>query len=81
VLIAGSTLMIGGRAACPMREAKALPGTRQHLRHVRLWATRSVAVEQYYKYNLTLEVTPHNRVRFELPRGGQGARASRPRSR
>ena len=31
-----------------------------------------VAVEQPYKYNLTLEVTLHNRVRFELPREDKG---------
>jgi isoquinoline 1-oxidoreductase subunit beta len=70
VLISGSTLMIGG-VFVSGREAKALPGPGNTSDTFDL-GDSLVAVEQSYKYNLTLEVTAHNRVRFELPREDKG---------
>ncbi len=70
VLIAGSTLMIGG-VFLTREEAAALPGP-GNTSDVADLGDSLVAVEQPYKYNLKLEVTPHNRVRFELPRQDKG---------
>jgi len=70
VLIGGSTLMIGG-VFLTRDEAAALPGPGNTSDVVDL-GDSLVAVEQPYKYNLTLEVTAHNRVRFELPRQDKG---------
>ena len=70
VLIGGSTLMIGG-VFLTREEAAALPGPGNTSDSVDL-GDSLVAVEQPYKYNLTLEVTAHNRVRFELPRQDKG---------
>ncbi len=70
VLIGGSTLMIGG-VFLTREEAAALPGPGNSTEYVDIGDTL-VLVETPYKYNLTLEVTPHNRVRFELPREDKG---------
>jgi isoquinoline 1-oxidoreductase beta subunit len=70
VLVGGSTLMIGG-VFLTRDEAAALPGPGNTSDVVDL-GDSLVAVEQAYKYNLTLEVTAHNRVRFELPRQDKG---------
>jgi isoquinoline 1-oxidoreductase beta subunit len=70
VVIAGSTLMIGG-VFLTREEASALSGPGNTSDQVDL-GDSLVAAEANYKYNLTLEVTPHNRVRFELPREDKG---------
>src|SRR2546422_4496773 len=70
VVIASSTLMIGG-VFLTREEAAALPGPGNTSDQFDL-GDSLVAVEQDYKYNLTLEVTAHNRVRFELPREDKG---------
>src|SRR5688572_22261121 len=61
VLIGGSTLMIGG-VFLTREQAAALPGPGNTSDQVDI-GDSLVAVEQPYKYNLTLEVTAHNRVR------------------
>ena len=70
VLVAGSSLMIGG-VFLTKEQAAALPGPGNTSDVLDLGDTL-VAAETAYKYNLTLEVTPHNRVRFELPREDKG---------
>src|SRR5258706_7018521 len=70
VLIGGSTLMIGG-VFLSREQAEALPGPGNSSEYLDLGDTL-VLVETPFKYNLTLEVTPHNRVRFELPREDKG---------
>jgi isoquinoline 1-oxidoreductase beta subunit len=70
VLVAGSSLMIGG-VFLTKEQAAALPGPGNTSDVLDLGDTL-VAAETPYKYNLTLEVTPHNRVRFELPREDKG---------
>jgi len=70
VMIAGSSLMIGG-VFLTREEAAALPGPGNTSDVVDI-GDSLIAVEAPYKYNLTLEVTPHNRVRFELPREDKG---------
>jgi isoquinoline 1-oxidoreductase subunit beta len=70
VLVAGSSLMIGG-VFLTQEQAAALPGPGNTSDVLDLGDTL-VAAETPYKYNLTLEVTPHNRVRFELPREDKG---------
>jgi isoquinoline 1-oxidoreductase beta subunit len=70
VMIAGSSLMIGG-VFLTREEAAALPGP-GNTSDVADIGDSLIAVETPYKYNLTLEVTPHNRVRFELPREDKG---------
>ncbi len=69
-LIGGSTLMIGG-VFLSREEADALPGP-GNTSDVADLGDSLIAVEQPYKYNLVLEVTAHNRVRFELPREDKG---------
>jgi isoquinoline 1-oxidoreductase beta subunit len=70
VLVAGSSLMIGG-VFLTREQASALSGPGNTSDTADL-GDSLVAVESPYKYNLTLEVTPHNRVRFELPREDKG---------
>ena len=70
VLVAGSSLMIGG-VFLTKEQAAALPGP-GNTSDVLDLGDSLVAVEAPYKYNLTLEVTLHNRVRFELPREDKG---------
>jgi isoquinoline 1-oxidoreductase beta subunit len=70
VMIAGSTLMIGG-VFLTREEAAALPGPGNTSDQADI-GDSLIAVETPYKYNLTLEVTRHNRVRFELPRVDKG---------
>lgn len=70
VLIAGSSLMIGG-IFLTREEAAALPGPGNTSDAADI-GDSLIAVEAPYKYNLTLEVTLHNRVRFELPRVDKG---------
>ena len=70
VMVAGSTLMIGG-GFLTKEQAAALPGPGNTSDQVDL-GDSLVAAEASYKYNLTLEVTAHNRVRFELPREDKG---------
>ena len=76
VLIAGSTLMIGG-VFLTREEAAALPGPGNTSDQSDI-GDSLVAVETPYKYMLKLEVTPHNRVVFQL-RARTRVRASRRR--
>jgi isoquinoline 1-oxidoreductase subunit beta len=70
VVVAGSSLLIGG-IFVTKEQAAALPGPGNTSDQADL-GDSLVAAESAYKYNLTLEVTPHNRVRFQLPREDKG---------
>jgi len=71
ILVGGSTLVVGGVFLARDEAEALLPAPGDTSEYFDL-GDFLVASESTYKYNLLLEVTPHNRVVFYLPRQDKG---------